>query len=77
MSDSAVALPPASTSPLTAGLIDEIHLGWALRRLHFQWGMVLEMRPIFEADDFGKQLTPELRAQEQRLRAEIERQRKS
>jgi hypothetical protein len=35
---------------------------------------VLEIRPIFEADDFGKEFTPELRAQEDRLREEIERQ---
>jgi hypothetical protein len=34
----------------------------------------LEIRPIFEADDFGKEFTPELRAQEERLRAEVERQ---
>src|SRR5262249_32693857 len=34
----------------------------------------LEIRPIFEADEFGKEFTPELRAQEERLRAEIERQ---
>jgi hypothetical protein len=32
----------------------------------------LEIRPVFEADDFGKEFTPELRAQEDRLRAEIE-----
>jgi hypothetical protein len=32
----------------------------------------LEIRPVFEADDFGKEFTPELRAQEERLRAEIE-----
>jgi hypothetical protein len=32
---------------------------------------------IFGAEDLGKGLTPELRAPEQRLRAEIERQRKS
>jgi hypothetical protein len=38
---------------------------------------VLEIRPVFEAEDFGKEFTPELRAQEERLRAEIERQRKS
>jgi hypothetical protein len=38
---------------------------------------VIEIRPVFEADDFGKEFTPELRAQEDRLRAEIERQRKS
>src|SRR5512144_2116510 len=29
----------------------------------------LEIRPVFEAEDFGKELTPELRAQEERLRA--------
>lgn len=36
----------------------------------------LEIRPVFEAEDFGKEFTPELRAQEDRLRAEIERQQK-
>jgi hypothetical protein len=34
----------------------------------------LEIRPIFEAEDFGAEFTPELRAQEDKLRAEIERQ---
>jgi hypothetical protein len=34
----------------------------------------LELRPVFEAEDFGAELTPELRAQEDRLRAEVERQ---
>ena len=34
----------------------------------------LEIRPFFEAEDFGKEFTPELRAQEERLRGEIERQ---
>jgi len=33
---------------------------------------VLELRPVFEADDFGAEFTPELRAQEDRLRAELE-----
>ncbi|AKT42512.1 YciI family protein [Chondromyces crocatus] len=37
----------------------------------------LEIRQIFEAEDFGKEFTPELRAQEERLRDEIERQQKS
>jgi hypothetical protein len=37
---------------------------------------ILEIRPVFEAEDFGKEFTPELRAQEERLRADIERQRK-
>jgi hypothetical protein len=31
----------------------------------------LEIRPLFETDDFGKEFTPELRAQEERLRAEL------
>jgi hypothetical protein len=31
----------------------------------------IEIRPVFEADDFGAEFTPELRAQEDRLRAEI------
>lgn len=38
---------------------------------------VIEVRPVFEAEDFGKEYTPELRAQDERLRAEIERQKKS
>jgi hypothetical protein len=37
----------------------------------------IEIRPVFEADDFGQEFTPELRAQEERLRAEVERQRKA
>jgi hypothetical protein len=32
----------------------------------------IEIRPVFEAEDFGAEFTPELRAQEERLRAEIE-----
>ena len=35
-------------------------------------GGVLELRPVFEADDFGEAFTPELREQEARLRAGIE-----
>ena len=37
----------------------------------------LEIRQIFSAEDFGDALTPELRAQEERLREEVERQRNS
>ena len=33
---------------------------------------VLEIRPVFEADDFGDSMTPELREQEERLRSQIE-----
>jgi hypothetical protein len=34
----------------------------------------LEIRPVFEAEDFGKELTPELRAQADRLAAEVAKQ---
>lgn len=36
----------------------------------------IEIRPVFEAEDFGDEFTPELREQEERLRAEMERQQK-
>lgn len=32
----------------------------------------IEIRPLFEMDDFGEELTPELREQEERLRAKME-----
>jgi hypothetical protein len=32
----------------------------------------LELRQVFESEDFGAELTPELRATEERLRAEID-----
>lgn len=32
----------------------------------------IEIRPLFETEDFGDEFTPELREQEERLRAEIE-----
>ena len=32
----------------------------------------IEIRPIFEAEDFGSELTPELREKEEKLRAQIE-----
>src|SRR5215208_1539167 len=35
---------------------------------------VIEIRPVFEAEDFGKEFTPELREQEDRLRAQLEQQ---
>ena len=34
----------------------------------------IEIRRIFEAEDFGAEFTPEMRAQEERLRGEIEAQ---
>jgi hypothetical protein len=36
----------------------------------------IELRRVFEAEDFGDVLTPELRAQEERLRAEGEKRQK-
>jgi hypothetical protein len=37
----------------------------------------IEIRPFYEMEDFGAEFTPELRAQEERLRADIERKRES
>ncbi|CAA9563031.1 PhnB protein [uncultured Synechococcales cyanobacterium] len=42
-----------------------------IKRSPFQEGEI-ELRPIFEAEDFGEAFTPELREQEERLRAETE-----
>ena len=36
---------------------------------------VLELRPVFEAEDFGDEFTPELREQEERLRKQMEKKR--
>ncbi len=44
---------------------------WA-KRAPFGDGAVLELRQIFEAEDFGDELTPELRAREENLRARSE-----
>jgi hypothetical protein len=42
---------------------------WA-KKIPFQEGEV-EIRQVFEAEDFGEEFTPELRAQEERHRAAI------
>lgn len=47
---------------------------WA-RRAPFQDGEI-EIRQVIEADDFGPEFTPELRKQEERLRAQVEAQQK-
>lgn len=41
-----------------------------LKRAPFDGGVELEIRPVFEAEDFGDEFTPELREQEERIRAE-------
>ena len=68
--------PFAETKELIAGYwvwkvksMDEA-IDW-LKRAPFDGGTEVEIRPIFEADDFGKEFTPELREQEDRLRAEM------
>ena len=43
-----------------------------LKRAPFDGGTEIEIRPVFEAEDFGEELTPELREREARLRAEVE-----
>src|SRR5215218_1556030 len=65
--------PFAETKELIAGFwlwqvksMDEA-VEW-LKRAPFDGGVEVEIRPVFEADDFGEQFTPELRAQEERLR---------
>src|SRR5438067_3243327 len=69
--------PFAETKELIAGYwlwkvkSMEEAVNW-LKRAPFGGGTEVEIRPIFEADDFGKEFTPELRAQEERLRAQIE-----
>jgi hypothetical protein len=43
-----------------------------LKRAPFQDGDEVEIRQVFEAEDFGDEFTPELREQEERLRREVE-----
>jgi len=50
-------------------------LEW-IKRAPFDGGVQIELRPIFEAEDFGKELTPELRAKEESLRAKVESRKK-
>ena len=71
--------PFAETKELVAGFwlwkvtsMDDA-IGWVRRMPNPAAGQdaEVEIRPIFEAEDFGAELTPELRAQEERLRAQI------
>jgi len=41
-----------------------------LKRAPFDGGTEIELRQVFEAEDFGENFTPELREQEQRIRNE-------
>ena len=42
-----------------------------LKRAPFDGGTEVELRQVFEAEDFGAEFTPELRKQEDRIRAQI------
>lgn len=48
-----------------------------LKRAPFDGGAEIEMRQVFEAEDFGAEFTPELREKEERIRAEIEQRQKA
>jgi hypothetical protein len=43
-----------------------------VKRAPFESGVQIEIRPVFETEDFGEAMTPELREQEERLRAQTE-----
>ena len=45
-----------------------------LKRAPFDGGTEIELRPIFELDDFGDQVTPELREADERMREQTARQ---
>jgi hypothetical protein len=42
-----------------------------IKRAPFDGGMEIELRPVFEMDDFGDAVTPEIREREERLRGKI------
>jgi hypothetical protein len=70
--------PFAETKELIAGFwlwqvkSKEEAIEW-LKRAPFDGGTEVEIRQVFEAEDFGPALTPELREKEERLRAEVAR----
>ncbi|MDT7678062.1 MAG: hypothetical protein QOD82_5964, partial [Pseudonocardiales bacterium] len=48
-------------------------LEWLKRAPRPETGeFVIELRPVFEAEDFGEAFTPELQEQEARIRAQAE-----
>ena len=68
--------PFAETKELIAGYwmwqvrsIDEA-VEW-LKRAPFDGGTEVEIRPVFEAADFGENLTPEAKERDERLRKEL------
>src|SRR5687767_2188734 len=72
--------PFAETKELIAGFwiwetksMDEA-VEW-LKKAPFDGGTEIEIRQIFEAEDFGAEFTPELRQQEDKIRQQIEERR--
>ena len=70
--------PFAVTSDLVAGFwliqvksLDEA-IDW-MKRAPFDGGSEVEIRQVVSAEDFGEAFTPELREQEERLRAQVAR----
>ena len=69
--------PFAETKELIAGFwlwqvkSKEEAIEW-VKRAPFGNGAEIEIRQVFEAEDFGAEFTPELREQEERLRAQSE-----
>jgi hypothetical protein len=69
--------PFAETKELVAGFwlwqvrSMEEAIEWIKRAPLFDGGTEIELRPIFEMDDFGDAATPEIREQEARLREKI------
>jgi len=68
--------PFAETKELIAGFwlwqvkSKEEAIEW-LKRAPFDGGTEVEIRQVFEAEDFGPALTPELREKEERLRSQV------
>ncbi len=69
--------PFTETKELVAGycLLEtkspEEALDWAKRWPPIDGEVELEIRRLYEADDFGEEFTPELREKEERMRAEL------
>ena len=68
--------PFAETKELVAGFwmwqvrSKEEAIEW-LKRAPFDGGTEVEIRQVFEAEDFGEAFTPELREQEERMRQQV------
>jgi hypothetical protein len=70
--------PFAETKELIAGFwiwkvkSKEEAIAW-LKKAPFDGGTEIELRQVFEAEDFGKEFTPELQTREKKIRETIER----